>query len=63
MNDEDKYTIDRMTRHGGSFVTCLAQAARVADSDNLQRIKTEWPELWRKYGPWGIFAAREESEL
>lgn len=41
--------IAAMERWGGSFVKALAQAARAADPENLQRLQTAFPEIWQKY--------------
>lgn len=49
MNDIDLKTIEAMERYGGSFVVALAQAARRADKNNLQRIKDAFPEYWQQY--------------
>ena len=38
-----------MIEYGGSFVRKLGSAALVADQDNLQKIKTTWPEYWAQY--------------
>ncbi len=45
----DAQVIDAMMERGGSFVSALGQAARRADSENLQRIKVTWPEYWEAY--------------
>ena len=41
--------IEAMENYGGSFVAALAQAARRADSTNLQLIKQTWPRYWQQY--------------
>lgn len=41
--------IETMRAYGGSFVSALAEAARRADSNNLQRIKNTWPDYWKQY--------------
>lgn len=38
-----------MRKYGGGFVIALAQAAHVADDENLRRIKSAWPEYWAQY--------------
>jgi hypothetical protein len=38
-----------MIEYGGSFVRKLGAAALVADSENLQKIKTTWPDYWAQY--------------
>jgi len=45
----DYWTIQAMKRGGGSFVQALGEAARLADHDNLRRIKETWPEYWERY--------------
>lgn len=47
--EEDRGVIDAMATYGGSFVTRLAEAAMVADGQNLARIKATWPEYWSQY--------------
>jgi hypothetical protein len=42
----NKQTINTMMEYGGSFVRKLGAAALVADSDNLAKIKTTWPDYW-----------------
>lgn len=50
MTDHDLEIIKAMVQYGGSFVKHLGEAARFADADNLQRLKTAFPEYWAKYG-------------
>jgi len=38
-----------MMEYGGSFVRKLGAAALVADQQNLNRIKSTWPEYWEQY--------------
>lgn len=38
-----------MQKYGGSFVSNIGAALRVADSDNASRIKQAFPEYWQKY--------------
>lgn len=45
----DYLVIAAMQKHGGSFVKALALAAFAADPDNLDRIKTAFPEMWERY--------------
>lgn len=45
----DYWTIEAMTKYGGSFVKALAEAARHADKQNLVKIKTTWVEYWTEY--------------
>jgi len=45
----DYWTIEAMSKYGGSFVKALAEAARHADMQNLAKIKTTWVEYWAEY--------------
>ncbi len=45
----DFYVLAAMVKYGGSFAQALAQAARLADDNNLARIKAGWPDYWAKY--------------
>ena len=49
MTDTDRNTIAAMIAFGGSFVRHLGEAARYADSENIARLKTAWPEYWARY--------------
>lgn len=44
-----------MQSHGGSFVNAIAQALRVADPVNRQRLLDAFPDLVEKYGPTSEF--------
>lgn len=44
-----------MQSHGGSFVNAIAQALRVADPVNRQRLLDAFPDLVKKYGPTSDF--------
>lgn len=43
------WTIEAMARYGGSFVKALAECARRADRENLEKIKAAWPQYWADY--------------
>ena len=45
----DYWTMKAMAKYGGSFVKALAEAARRADRQNLEKIKTTWVEYWTEY--------------
>lgn len=47
--NSDKEIIRTMVTEGGSFVSHLGLAALHADPDNLQKIKTAFPEYWSNY--------------
>lgn len=49
MSGPDYWTVQAMKRYGGGFVRALADAAILADDDNLSRLKAAWPEYWLKY--------------
>lgn len=38
-----------MRKFGGSFVKALAEAARCADPQNLERLQNAFPEIWQRY--------------
>jgi hypothetical protein len=38
-----------MRIYGGAFVKALATAAMHADRENMERIKTAFPEYWTEY--------------
>jgi len=46
---EDVQVLHAMKRHGGGFVKALAEAGFLADSVNLQKLKTTWPDYWAEY--------------
>jgi len=46
MNNRDYWTVEAMTKFGGSFVKALAECARHADPINLNKIKLVWSEYW-----------------
>lgn len=49
MNELYQETIVQMEARGGSFVKALANACRYADPINLEKIKSAFPDYWRKY--------------
>jgi plasmid replication initiation protein len=49
MTIQDFRIIDAMSQYGGSFAKAIANAAKVADSDNYNKLKQAFPELWEKY--------------
>jgi hypothetical protein len=53
VNDEDWWTTQAMLVYGGSFVEALARAARLADHENLERIKAAFPDYWNEYEEFG----------
>lgn len=51
-----------MRKYGGGFVIALAQAAHIADDENLRRIKAAWPEYWKKYAELAQIDKERKSE-
>jgi hypothetical protein len=49
----DYWTIEAMSKYGGSFVKALAEMARHADRQNLAKIKMTWIEYWTEYEKMG----------
>lgn len=49
----DYWTIEAMTKYGGSFMKALAECARRADRQNFSKIKTTWIEYWTEYEKMG----------
>ena len=49
MTTQDSRIIEAMSKYGGSFAIAIANAAKVADSDNYNKLKQAFPELWEKY--------------
>ncbi len=41
--------VEMMDKYGGSFARALAEAARRADTENLDRLKSAFPEMWAEY--------------
>lgn len=47
--DERLLVTKTMQKYGGSFVKKLGELIPLADDENLEKIKTTWPEYWEKY--------------
>jgi len=45
----DQEIADAMVKYGGSFVQALGRAARLADLDNMSRLREAFPEYWINY--------------
>lgn len=45
----DRQIVWAMQEYGGSFVSLLGKLFLKADSDNQARIKSAWPEYWKRY--------------
>jgi len=59
MTIQDFRIIDAMSQYGGSFAKAIANAAKVADSDNYNKLKQAFPELWEKYESF-VFINKED---
>jgi hypothetical protein len=49
MNDEEMNVVDCMAQYGGSFVKQLAMLFRLADRQNLLRLKVAFQDYWSTY--------------
>ena len=49
MTTQDLRIIDAMSQYGGSFAKAIANAAKLADNDNYNKLKQAFPELWERY--------------
>ncbi len=48
-SNRNYWTIEAMVKFGGSFVKALAECARLADRQNLAKIKMAWGDYWAEY--------------
>ncbi len=55
----DGEIIAAMRRFGGGFASRLAEAAKHADYNNLQRLKSAFPEIWADYAKMAILERSE----
>lgn len=58
-HNRDYWTLNAMAKYGGGFVKALAETARHADQNNLNRIKQAWPEYWKEYEHMGKSLERD----
>jgi phage gp37-like protein len=49
MTEQEIQIVNAMEKYGGSFVKALATTCRLADEDNLWRIRHAFPEIWANY--------------
>ena len=52
--NDDIVILDAMDAYGGSFVKSIALAARVADSENYNRLRSAFPDLWDRYATYAL---------
>ena len=61
MTNVDYSVTEAMMKHGGRFVVCLANAARAADSKNLQVLKKSFASYWEEYEQVAIDEAKDHE--
>ncbi len=49
MITEDFRIIEAMSKYGGSYAKSIANAAKLADDNNYNKLKQAFPELWERY--------------
>lgn len=49
LSEHDFFVVDMMMVRGGGFVKSLATCFHHADVENVQRLKTAFPEIWDSY--------------
>lgn len=49
MTEAEFEVVEAMSKYGGSFVQCLAEAFHHADVGNLRKLKKAFPEYWKRY--------------
>lgn len=49
MNDAEMDVVEAMEKYGGSFVKALANCFRHADKNNIEKLKSAFPEYWEQY--------------
>lgn len=59
MTTQDSRIVDAMSQYGGSFAKAIANAAKVADSDNYNKLKQAFPELWKRYESFVVFLNKD----
>ena len=58
---DDLEILSAMLIYGGGFAKALAHAARLADSNNLEKIKATWPEYWTRYRELALLDRKHEE--
>ena len=62
--EEEKYYVALgMERFGGGFAQRLGEALVRADKFNAQKIKSAWPDEWKKYFNIGRYIDKEEDVI
>ena len=49
-----------MSKYGGSFAKAIANAAKLADDNNYNKLKQAFPELWERYESFVVFLNKED---
>ena len=59
MTTEDFRIIEAMSKYCGSFAKSIANAAKLADDNNYNKLKQAFPELWERYESFVVFLNKE----
>ncbi len=51
---DDNVILESMYEYGGSFAKAIALAARVADIENYNRLRSAFPDLWERYATYAL---------
>lgn len=62
MTPSESEIIDAMTSFGGSFVSALGKAWRLADDRNRAALSAAFPEYWKQYRELAILRKQQVSE-
>jgi hypothetical protein len=62
MTPTDYHIVEAMIALGGSFVQHLGRAWRCADTDNQQRLKEAFPDVWEQYADLASLHPHRTSE-
>ena len=54
------HIIEAMSKYGGSFAKAIANAAKLADEYNYNKLKQAFPELWERYESFTVFLNKED---
>jgi hypothetical protein len=49
MNEHDRLILKAMTTYGGQFVKALSYTCLVADSNNFERLKAAFQDVFKSY--------------
>ena len=60
MTTQDSRIIEAMSKYGGSFAKAIANAAKLADEYNYNKLKQAFPGLWERYESFTVFLNKED---